>query len=37
MAIEKIELFVPEKLSGKRLDFILHELMQNFSRSKIQQ
>ena len=37
MTIDKREILVPDYLSGKRLDFIIHELMHDFSRSKIQQ
>ena len=34
---DKREIVVPENLSGKRLDTIVHELLTEFSRSKIQQ
>ena len=37
MTIDKREILVPEHLSGKRLDFVIHELVNDFSRSKIQQ
>ena len=37
MTIDKREILVPDYLSGKRLDFVIHELMHDFSRSKIQQ
>ena len=37
MIIDKREILVPQHLSGKRLDFVIHELMHDFSRSKIQQ
>jgi 23S rRNA pseudouridine1911/1915/1917 synthase len=37
MTIDKREILVPEHLSGKRLDFVIHELVHDFSRSKIQQ
>ena len=37
MTNDKREIVVPENLSGKRLDTIVHELLTEFSRSKIQQ
>ena len=36
MKQEKLELIIPKKLTGKRVDIALQELMADFSRAKLQ-
>ena len=36
MKHEKLELIIPKKSTGKRIDIALQELMSDYSRSKLQ-